>query len=170
MGLPLRCSKFARISNIATSSDELRSPVRKQGAYWLLRVAVTLVAVSSVLFSAMISVGGDMPKAARLLTTISTIVGAVTFNGLSLQILDIADSALLKLDKPRSIEADVSPGPARDDGPDHSSESRSISRPGEGAVLRKKIRPNRIMAIICRTVSSSERTLILVQRPETAII
>ena len=106
------------MSNLAHPSDQLRSDVRKQSAYWVVRVAVTLVAVCSVLFSAVISAGGNMHAAARLLTLISGIAGAVIFNGLCLAILDIADSALRMSHKPRSVEADISAGPARDDDPD----------------------------------------------------
>lgn len=106
------------MSNLANPSDQLRSDVRKQSAYWVVRVAVTLVAVCSVLLSAVISAGGNMHAAARLLTLISGIVGAVIFNGLCLAILDIADSALRMSHKPRSVEADISAGPAQDDDPD----------------------------------------------------
>ena len=106
------------MSNLAPSSDQLRSDVRKQSAYWVVRVAVTLVAVCSVLLSVVISAGGNMHAVLRLLTIISGIVGAVIFNGLCLAILDIADSALRMSHKPRSVEADISAGPARDDDPD----------------------------------------------------
>lgn len=59
-----------------------------------------------------------MHTAARLLTIVSGIVGAVIFHGLCLANLDIADSALLTSHKPRSGAADTSAGPARDGDPE----------------------------------------------------
>ena len=74
----------------------LRDALRRDSAYVIVRVALLLVAISSVVAGLITSAQGR----GSIWPALAAILAAVVFFGLASAILDIADSALLMSHKP----------------------------------------------------------------------
>ena len=85
----------------------LRVALRQDSAYVIVRVALLLVAISSVVAGLFASAQGR----GNIMPALAAILGAVVFFGVASAILDIADSLLLMSHKPRVGDPDLRAGP-----------------------------------------------------------